>query len=189
MLLLWISELTFTLRGLPRPNAQLRAHTGCISPNDVTRLASVSNSAIIGIPGPYFSNVQETKQRCWWRITQDFCTSIVTCLAGQNLTTYSAMYSPKYTYFICKLIWHVNQKAKIIRTKFCISNYAIKKVSGRPKGSQIKVGGQFHLQTTLSLGVSRSGDTVGHRATVVIEIPNTLPSRCQSLHRFVEIII
>jgi hypothetical protein len=84
MLLVHISKLTFTLRGLPRPNAQLGAHTACIPPNDVPRLAFVSNPAIIRIPGPYVSTIQETKQWCWWRITQDFCTSIVACLTAEH---------------------------------------------------------------------------------------------------------
>jgi len=64
ILLLHILKLTFTLRGLPRPNAQLGAHTGCISPNDVPRSAFVSNPAVIGILGPYFSTIQETMQGC-----------------------------------------------------------------------------------------------------------------------------
>jgi len=85
ILLLHILKLTFTLRGLPRPNAQLGAHTGCISPNDVPRSAFVSNSAVIRILGPYFSTIQETMQGCWWRITQDFCTSIVVCFNSRAL--------------------------------------------------------------------------------------------------------
>jgi len=90
--LLHILKLTFTLRGLPRPNAQLGAHTGCISPNDVPRSAFVSNPAVKRILGPYLSTIQETKQGCWWRITQDFCTSIVVCLTAQHLTRCAAMY-------------------------------------------------------------------------------------------------
>jgi len=92
ILLLHILKLTFTLRGLPRPNAQLGAHTGCISPNDVPRSAFVSNPAVIRILGPYLSTIQETKQGCWWRITQDFCTSIVVCLTAEHLTRYAALY-------------------------------------------------------------------------------------------------
>jgi hypothetical protein len=88
-----ILKLTFTLRGLPWPNAQLGAHTGCISPHDVPRSAFVSNPAIIRILGPYFSTIQVTKQGCWWRITQDFCTSIVVCLTAEHLTRRAATYS------------------------------------------------------------------------------------------------
>lgn len=81
------------MRGLPRPHAQPGAHPRCISPNDVPRLAFVSNPAIVRILGPYFSTIQETKQGCWWRITQDFCRSIVACLTAQHLTRSSAIYS------------------------------------------------------------------------------------------------